>query len=369
MKLIINQEKFEKHLQNIAKALDQNPHLMILKGLMIIANESNIQLIASNGNLSIKEVISTNADFNVQESGKILVPGKIFIQLIKKQEKVISLIAEKNQLKIQSKGFESSVNLLNLEEYPMIKFDLIGEEGKEIVLDAKVIKNAIRNVAFAADERNDNIIYNGVNFKAKDNQLQVSATNKFRIARELFPLNQKTNLNITIFAKNLKDFLPPEAKGTIKVMLSDAKMLASYENTTIVLKLIDGMFPEVDKHIPTQFDSSLTIDVYHLLSLIDKASTINKEYQNTLTFRINPKELVIESGKTEIGNIVVKTNQMVWTGQNFSITFNGNYLKEAITKFDANITLNFLGSEKQFIITGNSNPDLIQFILPHRRHQ
>ncbi len=367
MKLTINQEKFEKHLNNINKALENNPHLMILKGLVIIANESNIELIGSNGNLSIKEIINVNNDFDVQIPGKILIPGKLFIQLIKKQGKIISLFVDDNSLKIQSEGFETSINLLNIEEYPRIDFDLVSKE-KEFIIDSNIIKNIIRDVAFAADERNDNVILSGVNFKTKEQTLIITATNKFRLARETIGINQKINFDFTILARNLKDFLPIEAKGEIAINLSDTKILTSYKNTFVLVKLIDGIFPNVEKIIPDHFESSLTINVNHLLVLIDKASTINNEYQNTLTFKIVPNELTIESNKNEIGNIIVKTNQMVWTGSEFQITFNANFLKDAITKFEQDITINFSGQQKLFIIKGASNKNLLQLILPHRNY-
>lgn len=363
MKLTINKEKFEKHLNNINKALDSNPHLVILKGLVIIANESNIKLIASNGNLAVKEVIKTSIDFKVEKPGKILIPGKIFIQLIKKQEKVVSLFVDDNSLKIQSKGFETSINLLNFEDFPTINFDLI---GKELLIDAEIIKSVIKDVAFAADEKSDKPALNGVNFKIKNNIMLVRATNSFRLSQKTIKIEQDIDFEINVLRKNLKDFLPNDVKGKIAINLSDKKILTSYQNTHILSTLIDDIFPQVEKKIPNEFESSLTINVNHLLSLIDKASIINNENQNTLIFKIVPNQLTIESNKSEIGNIVVTTNEIIWTGGEFKITFNANFLKDAITTFEHDISINFIGSEKPFVIKGQSNPDLLQLILPHR---
>lgn len=366
MKLTLNREKFEKHLNNVSKALDSNPHLVILKGMMIIASESNITLIASNGNLSIKEIIDVKGDFIVKKPGKIIVPGKLFIQLIKKQAKIINIFVEKNSLKIESECFKSSINLLEWEEYPKIDFD---SSGKEFIIDSEIIKKAIKNVVTsAATERNEKIMLNGVNFKAQGQQLFLTATDSYRLAREFHNINNEINFEFTILAKNLKDFLPNDTKGEIAINISDWKILTSYKSTNVLLQLIDGIFPDVEKIVPQQFTNILKIDVNHLLDLLDKASTINNEYQNTLSFKMNNNQLTIESIKNEIGNVIVKTNNIEWSGEDFQITFNANFLKDAINKFDGEISLNFLGSEKLFMIKSDSHPNLIQLISPHRQY-
>ncbi|MCK5806804.1 MAG: DNA polymerase III subunit beta, partial [Mycoplasmataceae bacterium] len=84
MKITINKSKFEKHLENISKAVQSSSTLPALKGILMVASESNVILTASTGNLSIKEVIEKDGSVNVIEPGSILIEGALFKNIIKK---------------------------------------------------------------------------------------------------------------------------------------------------------------------------------------------------------------------------------------------------------------------------------------------
>lgn len=363
MKLKLDKKQFRTHLENISKGIVSVSTLPSLQGVLITATESNIQLLASDGNLSIKEIISNEESTHVIEPGKILVPGKLFRDIITKQGNNITLEADDSILTISSENSKTTLNLLNVNDYPTISFDTF---GKDLVVDAAKLKETIKNVSFAAALDDKRIILNGVNLKANNGKLIATATNSFRLAQETIDVDSNVEFDITILSKNLKDFLPTNANGSITINVDDSKIITRVGSTITSSRLIDGVYPDVQRLIPTQFENVVSIESKELLDVIDRATVVADDAKKVVRLSVNASELSIESRKSEIGETKVSTSNFSYQGQQFDIAFNAGFLKEAVDKFDGRITLNFIGNQKPFIVKGESNAKLTQLVLPHR---
>ncbi len=364
MNIKIEKTLFEKHLKNISKALSNNPALTALSGILIKVTNEKIELLASDGILSIKEIILINDDVNVIKEGVILIPGKLFIEIIKKQTKEIELSLINDTLNITSAGANFKLNLMDSEDYPMIDFDLI---GNELILDSEMFKSTIKDVAFAAAENNRRIILNGINIIANESNLRISATDSYRLATSKMPIASINNFNITILAKNIKDFIPSSMKGEVKIKVDDSKINIEHDSSIIQSRLIDGIYPELSKLIPKEYNYKLEIDSKLLNDLIDKAIVVSSGDTKTVRLEIKEGKLQIESKQEEVGNSHVETEDFKWEGENmFSIAFDSKFTKEALRTFKGNVVIRFIGELKPFVIMGDSNKSLVQLVLPHR---
>lgn len=365
MKITLNRKLFEKHLDSLSKAIQQNSPLPSLQGIMITATESNVQLLASNGNLSIKEIIEPGDVIKVLEPGKVLVPGTLFKNIIKKQGNEINITADQNTMNVESEGAETHVQLLNASEYPTISFDSM---GKDLIVDSEALENLIKNVSFAAAENDKRIILNGVNLRSSNGFLTATATNSFRLAQEKIEVDSNVEFDITILSKNLKDFMPKDVNGPLTINVNEAKIITKHKSSTNVSKLIDGVYPNIAGLIPTDFKHVLKMDSKTLSNLIEKATVISDEGNKVIRMTINSNELSIESKRREIGNTVIKHQGHTWQGEELVIALNAQFLKEAINKFSGTVGLAFNGSHDPLIIKGEGNKNLTQLILPHRSY-
>lgn len=365
MKIKINKREFDKHLESISKAIQSNSPLPSLQGILITVTESNVQLLASNGNLSIKEIIEPGNTVEVIEPGKVLVPGTLFKNIIKKQGDEILVTATQDNMIIDSEGSKVSLQLLNTTEYPTISFDSI---GKDLVVDGDALNDLIKNTSFAAADNDKRIILNGVNLKSEGGFLTATATNSFRLAQEKIEVDSNVEFDITILSKNLKDFLPKGVNGALTINVNDSKIITKHKSSTNVSKLIDGVYPNVAGLIPSSFQNKLVMDSKTLINLIDKATVVADEGNKVIRLSANQNELIIESKRREIGDSVVRSNEHRFQGQEVVIALNAQFLRDALSKFDGEIVLAMNGSHDPMVIKGVSNPKLTQLILPHRSY-
>ena len=366
MKLKIIKNKFEKEIKEFFKIVNPNSAFIPLRGVLIDARKDEVILIASNGNLSIKHIIKDNSIIKVFESGKVLVNSYIFRNIIKKQSDEIDLSVEGKTLKIYSNKTKADVQLFNIRDYPSISFDI---EGEEIVVDGLALNKVINNVSFASAENDARIILNGVNLKSSKGKMILTATDSFRLATETLNIESQNEFDVTIISKNLKNFIPRDISGMIKINVDDYKIITKNKNTTIVSKIIDGIFPDTKPLIPTEFKFMLSMESRDLKEIIDKVTVLSDESNIPILLTIKKEELKIESKRREMGKIEVKYQKHAWSGEEeFSIVVSSQFLKDAITKFKGKIAIAFNGPFQPIVIKGVSNENLIQLVLPQRTY-
>ena len=347
MKIKIKKNILEKNIQILSKAIVQHPALYCLSGIMIEAKESFIELISSNGNFSIKIIIEINDDVQILEPGKILVNGYLIRNIIKKQEKDVEIYDENNLIYFKSEKSEVKINSLNIDDYPKISFDNIGTGIKFNLND---FQKAIKNISFAAAENDKRIILNGVNLKTIGNKLFFSATNSYRFAIDSIPIESEKEINLTIFSKDIKEFLPTQiSNNNIEIKVDESKINFINSNVNIQSKVIDAEYPDLFKLIPSEYESVLKIDPKILIDMIEKITVIHTSYAPIKMSIIN-NLLTLETKKEEIGNSKTETIDFNFSGEDLEITFDSNFMKDALKSFEDNeVNINFNGKLKPIV--------------------
>ena len=366
MKINIKKKEFENSLNNISKALNSNSPLQSLQGVLIKASGNTITMIASNGNLSIKEETEGNW-FEIIKSGTILVSGRLFREIIKKHSTDITITETEDSILVSSDGLKTKLNTLNNDDYPIISFESI---GKDLIVGVGKLNSIIKNVSFAAADQDKRLILNGVNLSSSNGKLTAAATNSFRLSKEVVETSNEVDFDITILSKNLKDFVPAGAKGDIKISVNDSKIITQHETTTVVSSLIDGVYPEVARLIPETFAHTLKMDVKTILNMLDKVSVVNNDNNKVSRLSVNGSELKLESKRDEVGDSVTQTTDFEWesSDERFDIVFNSEYFKQAVTKFTGGVEIKFNSPLQPIMIVGASNKNMTQLVLPHRTY-
>ena len=363
MKLKIDKESFKKHLGNISKGIVSYSPLFALKGILIEATKSNLVMVSSDGLLSFKEEIPNNQGIIIEEPGRVLVPGKTFKEVVERMEKTIAISTDGSKMILVSEATRTEINLLVVEEYPRISFEPF---GKDLVVGADVLKNMVRNVAFAAATEDKRVVLNGVNIKAKDGGLVLTATDTFRLSSERVAIDSQVDFDITVMSKKIKDFLPAEATGTIKINVDENKIISKIGQTTIMSRVIDGVYPQLEKLVANEFSSTIQVEVRDLEKNIDRVILVAESGKGVIQLDCNKTELSLESKKSELGASLSRVESFELKGDPVKIAFDYSFLREAITKFTGKVEIAFNGPQKPFIIRGDSNRNLTQLIMPHR---
>jgi len=372
MNFSINTDVLLNNLMISQKALSTKTPAPYLQGIKLDVYDGEMVMLTSNSDISIKITIKDES-LNIEDEGEILIPGKIFVEFVRKLDKgVVNFsVVDHNVLKITSKHTDLSLNLLNVEDYPNIDFDLI--DGP-IKMDSKVMKQVIKQTTFATSTIENRPILTGVNIKVEDDHLVAIATDSFRLSQKKIQTTKNYDkMNVVIPGKSLDELYKILELDLEEILLHlDSKsIIFEYGNILFKSRLLDGSFPETSRLIPKDFPVILKFNVNDLAVAVERASLLSVRDSISSIVKLNLKsnnEVEITSNSPEIGKVVEDIEPIDCdSSTSLKIAFSSRYFLDALKTFDADeVFVKFTGEIRPFIIESEKDQGLIQLILPVR---
>lgn len=352
MKFSIEKNKILKSLEEVIRAIDPNNIYMHLRNFYIEILDEEIIIKGSNGYFSIENTIKNESTLYVEKIGKLLVPSNLFLNIVKKCSGKILLYSENNILYIENNLDKYQINLLDYKEYPVIDFSLY---GNKIKVEVEKIKKAINNVIFASSQTKEDFILTGINIKYEDNKLMFTATDSFRLAREVIEIKDDRNISfdVTVVNKNLKNFIPNDAVGEIEFYANEHKINVVYNNSNYQSKIIDAPYKNVSQLFKVNFSKKITIDKTILNNAISKATVMSNDVvHNKIFVFVNKEEMKLSTHTDSIGStsVILKNNEFQYEGEEIQIILNYKFLKEAINVFNDKINIHLIDSKNLILI-------------------
>ncbi len=372
MKFSIARSVLLNVLNEVSHGLSSKTPMPVLTGIKIDAFLDSLTFTTSNREISVQVKLEKNSEFEVEEEGNCVVPGKYFIEIAKKieDEKINFVLFEENTVKITTKKTDFTLVALDKDAFPIISFDKI---GNPIVLKSNVLKKTIKQTNFAAGVSEARVILTGVCFEIQNNKLSVIATDSYRLAKKELDLEDEyPHVKINIPNKALEELekILSDKDEEVSMYLISNKALFIYKDIAFITRLIEGNYPDTSALFPKDQLTVLTLKKNDLLATVDRASLFtNLDSTNIIKVVIKSnKSVQIASSNNEIGRVVeeiipLKDPEI----NNFQTAFSAKYLLEALKAFESSVVdIKFTGEIKPFVITGKDEENLVQLILPVR---
>lgn len=354
------------------KALSTKTPAPYLQGIKLEVYQKELILVTSNSDISIKISIKDES-LRVEEVGQILVPGKYFVEIMRKMNgnEVRFSVVDNNTLRIQAANTDVTLNMINVDDYPDLKFN---QNDNPIKIDAKVMKSVIRQTTFAASAIENRPILTGVNIRVDGGKLTAIATDSFRLSQKLIDLPANfEKMNVVIPARSLDELykILELNLDEILIHLDHKSILFEYGNVLFQSRLLDGNFPETSRLIPVEFPIVIKFNKNDLFVAVDRASLLSSREGSASIVKLNLRAdnvVEITSNSPEIG----KVNEEIFPlekvmGSSIKIAFSSKYFMEALKTFNSEqIYVKFTGEIRPFVIEGEMDPGLVQLILPVR---
>ncbi len=370
----INRETLLTQLLHIQKGLPVKTSLPILYAIKFEVYEDHMMLTSSNSDIAIQVMID-DAGLKVTKTGKIAVPGKFLIEIIRKiNAQVIEFaLMEDKLLVIKADRSEFKLRLMDYEYYPEIDFlDL----EDPIIIDSNVIKSIIRETNFATAANEKRPILTGVNFKYENNNLYAVATDSYRLSQKNVKVRTHSkSFNLVIPNKSLEELskILDTTNEEIELYINPNKVLFKLNKLWFQTRLLEGNYPDTVKIIPTDFPVEIQFNKEELLAAVDRVSLLSPKDReanyNIIKMNLtNDKIIEISSTNNEVGDAL---EQVIPTGDvkggNLRIAFSSKYLVEALKSLNSpEITISFAGDIKPFVIKGKLDEESLHLILPVR---
>ena len=377
MNLTIEREILLENLNIVSRGLPSKSPMPILTGIKLYVTETDLFLTASNSDISVEADV-TDKSLVINETGQTVVPGRFFIDIIKKinSKKINLYLSDDKVLIIKADRGEYKLHVMDPLDYP--KIDFVALENP-LELESDVLKSLIKETVFATANTEKKPILTGVNFKHQTGKLIATATDSFRLSQKIITIPEYKDFNITIPSKSLDDMLKAidNYNGNISLYFSNNKLLIAYKNICFQTRLLDGNFPDTSRLIPNDFPIIVKFNKDELIDAVERVSLLSprdKEREKEITYSIiklsikKDRTVEISTNNASVGDAkeeLLPTS--IETTNPINIGFSSRYLIEALRSFiSTEISLNLSGEIRPFIIRGDKDANLTQLILPVR---
>ncbi len=377
MKFTIQRDYFINQLNDTLKAISPRTTLPILTGIKIDATDNGLVLTGSDSEVSIEITIPAELNHEqivtIQDKGSIVLPGRFFVDIIKKLPTTDVTIDTNAQFqaKITSGQSEFNVSGLDPDQYPLLPQV---SEDSVITLPVKVLKNMIRQTNFAVSTSETRPVLTGVNWVIQENILSCTATDSHRLALRRLPLENNTieNINVIIPGKALNELnkIISDEDESVDVFFAANQVLFKVGHVHFISRLLEGNYPDTSRLFPESYETSLTISNTEFFHAIDRASLLAREGGNNVIKLSTASEHVeLSSTSPEIGTVKEDVKTSKFEGQELKISFNSKYMMDALKAIDnSDVNVEFFGTMRPFILKPQDDDNVVQLILPIRTY-
>ena len=353
---------------NVLQKVSQNKTSSNLPGAIYMTTKNGqVELQGNDFELGIRLTI----DGDIKEPGTLVVGSRYFQELIRKLPgDTIELYKPEdgNSLTITSGSSEFNLVTLHPDDFSLV--EQIHDQD-HVNIDSFAMKELIDLTNYAAATDEDRPVFTGALLEIKENEVTMVATDTHRMAVKKITIDEPatTPMRAIIPTKTLAEvsrLLPTDNPAMINIIWNRTQIVFNFESIYIISRLIEGTYPEYEKVIPCQFDSSAVIDRREFAGAVDRVSLLAKDISyNVIRYDWSESNVTLSTQNTEIG--MAKEDVVVeFKGTPFTISFNGRYISDILRHSTGDNIHLFLKQNGPVVIRQDNNPNYTYVVTPVR---
>ena len=368
MKLTILQENLEKSIALASRFTSSRTQLPILGNVLLKASKTKLLIASTNLEISVSDAIGAK----VEKEGDVAIPSRILAELIPNLPKeTVNLEAQKEQLKISTPSFSSTVLGMNTSDFPKIPASVNKE--KSIGLSQNTFSSALSKVLFAVSSDETRPILTGVLFAFGKDGLILVATDGFRLSTIKLQNSKIPKLQVSfVIPRTILSELGRISEDEILLEFreKDKQVIFGVGDTVFSSRLLEGEYPDYEKIIPKTSNYKVTVEKEDLLRAVKLASIFARDNANILKLKTKNEELIISAESSAAGNQETKIEaridpEPVEGKDPFEIVFNYKFLEDFINSVSGEeIVMEFSDIDKPGVFLDPSSPDYLHLIMP-----
>ena len=350
MHIFVLKENLVKALSIVNKAISIKPTLPILSNILLKTENNQLKLSATNLELGL--VVTLGA--KIEQEGEITIPGKLLTEFINSlTTEKIELVLKDNNLIVKTDKTHASFTTSSTSDFP--PFPDVPKNGKTFPINK--IKEAILRTVFAASNDESRPVLTGIKTIISSGIMSFTATDGYRLSINKVEItDKKENLEIILPATSLleviriAEILKAEEVGFF-IIENKNQVVFTLSGVNIFTRVIDGELPNVEKIIPVEFKTKVTIDRDQLFQSVKTTSLFARGAANIVKIKVEKDGLRLSANTPQVGSDEDYVEAKV-EGEEMEIAFNYRFLLDLLNNFPEELVI--------FESSGSLNPGVFK---------
>jgi DNA polymerase-3 subunit beta len=371
MELFIEKEVFVKALQKVQSIVEKRTAMPILSNVLLEAADDTLTVVATDLEVGMK----SRYPAKVVQSGRITISAKKTYEIIRElpDEKIRFATRGNDWVDISCGKAKFNIVGLSPDEFPAFPRT---DENSFIKLKSAILGKMIEQTSYAMchDETKYNL--NGIFFKTSTEEdkklLRMVATDGHRLSvaeQEIEAADNEILNKGVIFPKKgileLKKISDEEA-GELLLGFVDNSAVIKKESTTIVMRLVDGEFPDYTRVVPSGNNREVIVAKELFSHSLKRMAILSSEKFKGIKFEIQQGIMEISSSNPELGEAREEL-EVDYSGEKITTRFNARYIQDVLNILDdENVMLLLKDEMSPAILKPVSTGDFKSVIMPMR---
>lgn len=325
MQFNINRDQFLKALTKIQGIIEKKHTVPILANVLIEATNSQIIMTATDLEIGIKSIY----DADIIEAGKITISAKKLFEIIKELPNTDLNFNTKNNYWVEIKCEKSHFNLVGLSPDDFPKFPEIKSE--KFSIDTNIFNEMIEKTIFSVSNDETKFNLTGIYIKSENNEVNFVSTDGHRLSlikKEITGIkNEKFTDGFILPKKGILELkkLIENSDSEIELGISDNNFFVSNKQSTLIMRMVDGDFPDYKRVIPEKGDNVAEIDRDKFFHALKRISVLSSEKSKGVKVSVTKDLMTLSSSNPDLGDAKEEID-IIYEGNDISIGFNARYI-------------------------------------------
>ncbi len=366
MNFIVSSTTLLRHLQSISGVLNTSNNLPILDNFLFEIENGQLKVSASD----LETTMITTLEVQSEENGKIAVPAKMLLDMLKNlPEQPCTFLVKENFLiemaydngKLRTPGFDG-------DEFP--KLPNI-ENKSSIKISGDILSKAINKTLFATGNDDLRPVMSGVYCHFSPADITFVATDAHKLVRYKRTDAAATGSSAFILPKKPLNLLKSNLRGDEEILLeyNDSNAIFTFNDIVIVCRLVDGKYPNYEAVIPKENPNVLTIDRLQFLGSIKRVAIFSNKTTHQIKLKLAGSELSLFAEDVDFANEASERLTCYYDGDDMEIGFNSRFLLEMLNNLDTpEVKLSMSEPSRAGLLTpsnnSNTDEDILMLVMP-----
>ena len=368
MKLSVLQENLATALTHVSRFVTTKAQLPILGHVLLSTDSGRLKLSATNLEMGINYTIGAKID----TEGSLTLPAKDITEFVSylSPGKIDLSLDDKRLLSVVSPRAKTLFATQPASDFPAISTP--AEHQFEI--DSDIFVNSLSEVIPAAATDDSRPLLTAVLCRFSSDEIELVATDGFRLSQKTiklvnpislpadFPvvyLPSKTLLEVTRLVKS-------NSKLTIGLSTNQNQVSFIFDQVELTTRILEGLYPDYKKIIPTEFATKITLSRDDLLQAIKVSSVFARQSANVVRFSLQKDHLTLSANAPQVGQNQVDVDCRL-DGEPLDIAFNYKFVSDFLSFcHGSEIVIHLNQPLSPTLFSDSSDPHLVHIIMPVR---
>jgi len=323
------QENLSKSLGVVVRAVPTKGALPVLSNVLLTASNGRVTLTVTN----LETVITSTFPAIVEKEGSTTVPAKMFNEYISNLNPGKLLISsDRNILSVISlPKTKTKFNGMSSIEFPEIPSPNNSKSYLEI--NPKILNSLVSHTGFSSSSDVTRPVLTGTLIELSDGILSFVTTDGFRLSENTCQIEGEfPNFKVVVPTKTLQDvskiFAGYEENISIVFNPDDNLVFFQISNITVGVRVIDGVFPDYKRIIPSSKSISVLFKGNDLREAVRLTSIFSKESNSSIKIELTDIGTIkVFTSSEESGEHISEFEALI-EGDPLILSFNSKYLND-----------------------------------------